>query len=246
MKSTTVLQNIHKNIKHLRLVADLNQEKFARLLSINRSKLASYERGHTKQPDRDFVRKLALLYGLTLQDLYDKDLCHEKNLNQVKDKKQEISPLGLSLNDHGLKIRKSRKVIVSFKPSTSLFKILLDIREQAVVQSTGSANTYLNAFEVLTDKMLPLSSGAILITRKVNDPTQLTPNRQYVVQQKKQFFFRQLEAIQTEGNILQLSTMLPEDKTLHLPLNQIKNIHQVISFIIIGDDRKANFFIKKL
>ena len=58
-----------KNLKLLRIKADLSQSELADILGVTQSAVTNWERGNT-QPSVDRLPKLAEVFGCTIDELY--------------------------------------------------------------------------------------------------------------------------------------------------------------------------------
>ena len=62
----------HSNIKFLRKISNLTQEKFSEKIGVQKPRYAKWEEG-TSQPDIDLLNVLAKCHNISLDDLVNKD-----------------------------------------------------------------------------------------------------------------------------------------------------------------------------
>lgn len=67
--STNQKLNLANNIKKLREVKGLSQEKFARLADIANNTLIKMESGENQNPTLDTLKKVAKAFGVSVDDL---------------------------------------------------------------------------------------------------------------------------------------------------------------------------------
>ena len=64
--------NIGKNIKRLRLLNDMKQKDFAKILSVSPQAISKWENGKN-MPDISILPKIAESFGVSIDDLFGED-----------------------------------------------------------------------------------------------------------------------------------------------------------------------------
>lgn len=176
------MKHIQANIKHLRALKDLSQERFAEELGWSRSIVGSYEEGRSEPPiDRlidlsdyfqipiDILVKndLRLAKGTSFIEIGNKRILFPVSVNEDNEDLIEIIPAKASAGylagyDDPEYIEQLQKIKLPFLP-------------------TGTHR----AFPIKGDSMLPVKDGAFIVAKFVEELSDIKNGRTYVILTKE-------------------------------------------------------------
>ncbi len=237
---------IHKNIKFIRAnIAQLNQERFAQQLAIKRSKLVGYELGYTKKPDETVVKRIATMYGFTLNELYEKDL--QKMEVKAVNAQQDVRKIDLSEDSKGLKFRLRKNTRTYMRPDATL-KHFVDQRIQwHQANGTGSNRKKLldqqfGVFQVLNDVMQPFNAGTLLFS-ELCTLEEMEVDKSYIVLTTNQVLYRKVK----KQNALRVELYANNQafKETQFTKIDIQKVYRIFAFALNGNDNHRHFFMTK-
>jgi len=170
---------ITQNIKYLRRKRKLSQQELALQLSVSRTTLGDYERGHT-EPNIDTLIRMAGIFEVKLDALLTEDLSL-KELEIIRNK--DIRVLAISVDQD----ERSNIELVDTKAEAGYLESFQDPQYISDLPKLYFPNipqgTY-RGFEVNGDSMLPMEPGSILVCEYIERLNYIKNDKTYVIVSK--------------------------------------------------------------
>lgn len=175
--------NISDNIKYLRKKQSLTQQQFAEVMEIKRSLVGAYEEERA-EPKYELLKKFADFFDLSIDEF----------INEKIDAQWKPKPKGDASNVRVLSITVDKDdneniELVQVKASAGYLNGYGDPEFVGQLPKFSlpmfNQGTY-RAFEIKGDSMLPLPSGAIIISEYVENWNDLKPNETAVIVSKSE------------------------------------------------------------
>lgn len=170
-----------QNIRYLRNKKQLSQQELADMLSVPRSSLSDYERGHT-EPDIERLIKLSEIFSVSLDDLIRTNVSHQE-LEVIKN--PDFRVLAISVDAHN----KSNIELVQTKAAAGYLESFADpeyIRDLPKISFPNMPQGTYRGFEIEGDSMLPVEPGTIVICSYVEKLEEIKKDKTYVIIGKTQ------------------------------------------------------------
>jgi len=167
---------LSSNIKYLRNNHKLSQAELSTHLSIPRSSLSDYERGHT-QPSIDTLIKMCEIFEIQLDEMVKTNLSHG-DLEITRNK--ELRVLAISIDSQN----RNNIELVDTKAEAGYLEQFKDpeyIRDLPKIFFPNIPQGTYRGFEISGDSMLPLESGSIVICSYVERLDAIKDGKTYVV-----------------------------------------------------------------
>lgn len=171
------------NVKHLRSLRKWTQEELASRLGLKRSRIGAYEEGRAEPKIAD-LQLLATLFAVSLDSLVGADLSDgaEDTLNS-KSTGENLRLLSVVVDKEG----KEQVVVIPTKAAAGYLNHYEDIDAyselptfQLPLPEMYSDETH-RVFQIEGDSMLPMPSGAYLLTRYVENWQSIKNDKTYIV-----------------------------------------------------------------
>ncbi|MBP0904892.1 XRE family transcriptional regulator [Mariniflexile gromovii] len=172
------MENIAKNIKHLRNLKNVSQEALAVELKATRSRIGSYEEGRSS-PTIEFLINLSDYFKIPIDILLRKDLTKAKDFSFIELNNQRVLfPIMVdSDNDNLIEV-------VPVKASAGYLAGYDDpeyIEQLQKIKLPFLTTGKHRAFPIKGDSMLPMKDGSFVIGRFVEDRSDIKSGRTYVL-----------------------------------------------------------------
>ncbi|NND09361.1 MAG: LexA family transcriptional regulator [Saprospiraceae bacterium] len=167
---------LSENIRYLRKKDNLSQQQLAEKLSIPRTTLGDYERGHT-EPSMDTLIHIAGIFDISIDALLKERLAH---LDLEVLRTDNFRVLAISVNDQN----RQNIEFVSTKARAGYLESFQDpdyIKELPKMYFPSIPEGSYRAFEIQGDSMVPLDSGSIVVCSYVEQLEELKNDRTYVI-----------------------------------------------------------------
>lgn len=169
---------ISKNIKHLRGLKKLSQEGLSEELKVSRSRIGSYEESRSA-PTIEFLIKLSDYFKIPIDILLRNDLTKAKDFSFIELNNQRVLfPITID-NDNENLIE-----VVPVKASAGYLSGYDDpeyIEQLQKIKLPFLPTGKHRAFPIKGDSMLPMKDGAFVIGRFVENRSEITTGKTYVL-----------------------------------------------------------------
>ena len=196
------------NIKYLRNRHKLSQQELSEKLSVPRSSLSDYERGHT-QVGLDSLFKLADIFDVKIDDLLRTNLSH-KDLEILRNKELRVLAISVDADNN------SNIELVETKAEAGYLESFADPEYIRDLPKIGFPNipqgTY-RGFEIRGDSMLPMESGSIVVCSYVENIHDIKAGKTYIIISKSEGVV--YKRVKNEKNTEKL--ILISDNDVYLP-----------------------------
>ncbi len=165
-----------ENLKYLRKHRAISQQQLADTLSIPRTTLGDYERGHT-EPNVQTIVQIAQFFEVAIDDLLTTKLWH-RELEVIN--QGDLKVLAITV-DHE---NRQNIELVSAKAEAGYLQSYQDpefIQELPKLYFPSIPEGTYRAFEIQGDSMLPLSAGSIVICSYVESLDAIKNEKTYVI-----------------------------------------------------------------
>ena len=165
-----------ENLKYLRKKRQISQQQLAEILSIPRTTLGDYERGHT-EPNVQTIIEMARYFDVDLDSLLTKKLSLQ-DLEIIRQK--DLRVLAISVDPYN----KQNIEFVSAKATAGYLQSFQDpeyIQELPKLYFPSIPEGTYRAFEIQGESMLPLHSGSVVICSYIESLDYLKNERTYVI-----------------------------------------------------------------
>ena len=172
------MKNIQANIKHLRSLKKMSQERFADEIKWSRSMVGSYEEGRS-EPPIDRLIDLSNYFQIPIDILVKNDLRHAKDTSFIEIGNQRVLfPVTVNEDNEDL------IEIVPAKASAGYLAGYADpeyIEQLQKIKLPFLPTGTHRAFPIKGDSMLPVKDGSFIVARYVEDLSDVKNGRTYVV-----------------------------------------------------------------
>ncbi|OUR94799.1 XRE family transcriptional regulator [Flavobacteriales bacterium 34_180_T64] len=172
------MKNIQANIKHLRSLKKMSQERFADELKWSRSMVGSYEEGRS-EPPIDRLIDLSNYFQIPIDILVKNDLRRAKDTSFIEIGNQRVLfPVTVNEDNEDL------IEIVPTKASAGYLAGYADpeyIEQLQKIKLPFLPTGTHRAFPIKGDSMLPVKDGSFIVARYVEDLSDVKNGRTYIV-----------------------------------------------------------------
>lgn len=198
------MKHIQANIKHLRTLKKLSQERFADELNWSRSMVGSYEEGRS-EPSIDRLIDLSDYFNIPIDILVKNDLRLTKDTSFIEiGNKRVLFPVTVNENNEDL------IEIIPVKASAGYLEGYADpeyIEQLQKIKLPFLPTGTHRAFPIKGDSMLPVKDGAFIVAKYVEGIENVKNGRTYIVLTKDQgLVYKRLYSQIKDNNTLLLSS----------------------------------------
>ncbi|MEM1002469.1 MAG: helix-turn-helix domain-containing protein [Bacteroidota bacterium] len=204
------MKPIQANIRHLRNLKRLSQERFADELGWTRSMVGSYEEGRSEPPIQRLI-DLSNYFNIPVDILIRKDLRKAKDTSFIEvGNKRVLFPVTVNEDNEDL---------IEIIPAMASAGYLAGYDDPEYIEQlqkiklpflpTGTHR----AFPIKGDSMLPVKDGAFIVAKFLEDITDLKSGRTYIILTK-------------EDGLVYKRVYLPEGNETHLLLSSDNRSYQ--------------------
>ncbi len=172
------MKRIQANIKHLRTLKKLSQERFAEELGWSRSMIGSYEEGRS-EPPIDRLIDLSNYFNIPIDILVRNDLRLAKDTSFIEiGNKRVLFPVTVNEDNEDL------IEIIPVKASAGYLEGYADpeyIEQLQKIKLPFLPTGTHRAFPIKGDSMLPVKDGAFVVAKFVEDINDIKNGRTFVV-----------------------------------------------------------------
>lgn len=223
---------IGSNIKYLRNKFKYSQQDLADRLSVPRSSMSDYERGHTQVSIENLI-KLADIFDIKIDDLIRSNLSHI-DLEIIRNKDLRVLAISVDTENNSnieLVETKAEAGYLESYTNPEYIKDLPKISFPNIPQGTY------RGFEIHGDSMLPMESGSIVICSYVENLRDIKKDRTYVVISKSEgLVYKRLIPDHEQARLMLISdndTYLP----YHLGFEDVDEVWQYYAHLSFSDSR---------
>lgn len=197
------MKPIQANIKHLRILKQLSQERFADELRWTRSMVGSYEEGRSEPPIERLI-DLSNYFDIPIDILVRKDLRLAKDTSFIEvGNKRVLFPVTVNEDNEDL------IEVIPAKASAGYLSGYDDpeyIEQLQKIKLPFLPTGTHRAFPIKGDSMLPVKDGSFIVAKFIEDISDLRSGRTYIVLTK-------------DDGLVYKRVYLPEDNQTHLLLS---------------------------
>ena len=172
------MNNLSKNIKHLRGLKKLTQESLAEELLVTRSRISSYEENRSS-PTIDFLIDFSNYFKLPIDILIKNDLTKAKDVSFIQvGNKRVLFPITVDSENENL---------IEVVPSKASAGYLLGYDDPEYIEQLEKIKLPFlptgkhRAFPIKGDSMLPMKDGSYVVAEFVEDIKEAKSGHSYIV-----------------------------------------------------------------
>lgn len=235
------------NIKFLRNREKSSQEELAEILGITRAKLTSWENGTVKSPLPEDYMKVSDHFRISIDNLLRVDLSKLGELNLRKlVSGQDVYLSGSKLRILSISVDSSNRENVEVVPIRAKAGYLAGLGNEQYIASLERLHLpflpergTFRIFEIEGNSMLPVAEGSHLITRFVQDWTELRADSPCIVISAQHGLVFKLVTLEADGNML-LRSLNSEFEPYRIPAEEVAELwsfHGYVSYKMpeVGD-----------
>jgi len=223
---------IGQNIKYLRVKNKLSQQELADKLTVPRSSLSDYERGHTQVSIENLI-KLSDIFDVTIDDLLKSNLSH-RELEIIRNRDLRVLAISVDTDNN------SNIELVETKAEAGYLESFGDpeyIRDLPKIAFPNIPQGTYRGFEIHGDSMLPMESGSIVICAYVESLKDIKAGRTYVIISKSDGVVYK----RVKNNPITNKLMLISDNESYLPYeidySDIAEVWQYYAHLSFSDSK---------
>lgn len=207
------MKNIQANIRHLRSLKQLSQERFADELGWSRSMVGSYEEGRSEPPIERLI-DLSNYFNIPIDILVKNDLRRAKDTSFIQvGSKRVLFPVTVNEDNEDL------IEIIPAKASAGYLEGYDDpeyIEQLQKIKLPFLPTGTHRAFPIKGDSMLPVKDGSFIVAKFVESIDEVRSGRTYIVLTK-------------DNGLVYKRVYLPEDDAINLILSSDNKTYQPYS-----------------
>ena len=213
------MNNLSKNIKHLRGLKKLTQESLAEELSVTRSRISSYEENRSS-PTIDFLIDFSAYFRIPIDIIIKNDLTKAKDVSFIEvGNKRVLFPITVDHDNENL---------IEIIPSKASAGYLLGYDDPEYIEQLEKIKLPFlptgkhRAFPIKGDSMIPVKSGSYIVARFVEELRDIKNGRTYIVLTLNDgiVYKRIYDKIEEHGTLLLASDNKRYDP-YHVPVDEI-------------------------
>ncbi|PKH52814.1 XRE family transcriptional regulator [Tenacibaculum sp. Bg11-29] len=205
------MENLSKNIKHLRTLKKLTQEALAEELSVTRSRISSYEENRSS-PTIEFLIDFSKYFKLPIDIIVKNDLTKAKDVSFIEvGNKRVLFPIAIDDNNENL---------IEVVPAKASAGYLLGYDDPEYIEQLEKIKLPFlptgkhRAFPIKGDSMLPMKDGSYLVAEFIENIKEAKSGYSYIVVTKDDgMTYKRLENLVDEKQ----SFLLKPDNTSYQP-----------------------------
>ncbi len=167
---------IGQNIKYLRNKHKLSQQELSEKLSVPRSSLSDYERGHT-QVSIDIIIRLSDIFDVKIDELIRSNLSH-RDLEIIRNRDFRVLAISVDGDNN------SNIELVETKAEAGYLESFADpeyIRDLPKIAFPNIPQGTYRGFEIHGDSMMPMEPGSIVICAYLERLQDIKAGKTYVI-----------------------------------------------------------------
>ncbi|MDG1805179.1 LexA family transcriptional regulator [Flavicella sp.] len=216
------MNNIAKNIRHLRKIKTLTQEQLSEELGITRSKVGSYEEGRS-DPPIDMLVKFSNYFKLPIDVLIKNDLTYAADTSFIEIGNQRVLfPITVDADNEDL---------IEVVPVKASAGYLLGYNDPEYIEQLDKIKLPFlptgkhRAFPIKGDSMLPMKDGSYVVAQYLEDIRDVKNGTSYIIVTLNDgmTYKRVYDKIEENGTLL----LAPDNKNYspyEVPLNEILEV----------------------
>ncbi|MBX2815527.1 MAG: LexA family transcriptional regulator [Saprospiraceae bacterium] len=225
---------LSENLKYLRKKHSLSQQQLSDVLSIPRSTLGDYERGHT-EPNLATLIQLSEHFGITLDALIKETLSHETmEIARTKD----FKVLAISVD----RMERENIELVDAKAAAGYLHSFQDpdyIKELPKLYFPNVPQGTYRAFEIDGDSMVPMMPGSVVICSYIERMEEVKNDRTYVIATHLDGLVYKRVLKNPDGESITAVSDNPSYAPFKIPFRDIAEMWQYYAHLSFTDSKTA-------
>ena len=213
------MNNLSKNIKHLRGLKKLTQESLAEELLVTRSRISSYEENRSS-PTIDFLIDFSNYFKLPIDILIKNDLTKAKDVSFIQvGNKRVLFPITVDSENENL---------IEVVPSKASAGYLLGYDDPEYIEQLEKIKLPFlptgkhRAFPIKGDSMLPMKDGSYVVAEFVEEIKEAKSGHSYIVVTKDDgMTYKRLENLVEEKQSFLLKPDNPTYQSYEVPVTEV-------------------------
>ncbi len=213
------MNNLSKNIKHLRGLKKLTQESLAEELSVTRSRISSYEENRSS-PTIDFLIAFSEYFRIPIDIIIKNDLTKAKDVSFIEvGNKRVLFPITVDNDNENL---------IEIIPSKASAGYLLGYDDPEYIEQLEKIKLPFlptgkhRAFPIKGDSMLPMKDGSYVVAEFIEDIKEAKSGHSYIVVTKEDgMTYKRLENLVEEKKAFLLKPDNANYQSYEVPVSEI-------------------------
>jgi transcriptional regulator with XRE-family HTH domain len=213
------MNNLSKNIKHLRNLKKLTQEALAEELSVTRSRISSYEENRSS-PTIEFLIDFSKYFKIPIDIIIKNDLTKANDMSFIEvGNKRVLFPIAVDSENENL---------IEVIPAKASAGYLLGYDDPEYIEQLEKIKLPFlptgkhRAFPIKGDSMLPMKDGSYVVAEFVEDIKQAKSGYSYIVVTKNDgMTYKRIENLIEEKSCFLLKPDNPSYQSYQVPISEV-------------------------
>ncbi|WP_461636774.1 XRE family transcriptional regulator [Labilibaculum euxinus] len=226
------MENLNKNLKHLRLRKRLSQGRLSNRIGIGTSSISAYEKKRSV-PKITTLMKYSKFFKRNLDELVNEDISKldQEKTQDTKGDKLRVLPILVDVQNEEMISLVPVKAAAGYLNGYSDAEFISELPNFRMPFAELSENKTYRAFQIEGDSMLPIPSGAYIICEYVQDWELIKDNSCCIVLTDDDGIVYKRVKKDFQNNQLLLNSDNPEYLSFEVSLNQVLEVWKSLGFV---------------
>jgi transcriptional regulator with XRE-family HTH domain len=226
------MENLNKNLKHLRLRKRLSQGKLSNRIGIGASSISAYEKKRST-PKITTLLKYSKFFNRNLDELVNEDISKsdQEKTKDIKGDKLRILPILVDSQNEEMISLVPVKAAAGYLNGYSDAEFIGELPNFRMPFAELSENKTYRAFQIEGNSMLPVPAGSYIICEYVQDWELIKENSCCIVVTSDDGIVYKRVKKDFKNNQLLLKSDNPEYLSFEVSLNQVLEVWKSLGFV---------------
>lgn len=226
------MENLNKNLKHLRLRKRLSQSRLSHRIGVGASSISAYEKKRSI-PKISTLQKYSTFFKRNLDELVNEDISEsdQKNQQDTKGDKLRVLPILVDSQNKEMISLVPVKAAAGYLNGYSDAEFIGELPNFRMPFSELSENKTYRAFQIEGDSMLPVPAGSYIICEYVQDWELIKDNTCCIVLTSDDGIVYKRVKKDLKNNHLLLNSDNPEYLSFEVSFNQVLEVWKSLGYV---------------
>jgi len=226
------MENLNKNLKHLRVRKRLSQGKLSRRIGVGTSSISAYEKKRST-PRITTLMKYSKFFKRNLDELVNENICKldQENKQDTKGDKLRVLPILVDSQNEEMISLVPVKAAAGYLNGYSDAEFIGELPNFRMPFAELSENKTYRAFQIEGESMLPVPAGSYIICEYVQDWELIKDNSCCIVLTSDDGIVYKRVTKDLKNNLLLLNSDNPEYLSFEVSLNQILEVWKSLGYV---------------
>lgn len=231
-EQSLIMENLNKNLKHLRLRKRLSQGRLSHRIGVGASSISAYEKKRST-PRITTLMKYSKFFKRNLDELVNQDISKsdQENKQDTKGDKLRVLPILVDSQNEEMISLVPAKAAAGYLNGYSDAEFIGELPNFRMPFSELSQNKTYRAFQIEGDSMLPVPAGSYIICEYVQDWELIKDNSCCIVLTSDDGIVYKRVIKDLTNNQLLLNSDNSEYLSFEVSLNQVLEVWKSLGFV---------------